>query len=93
MKWLKRLISGVDPSCSCNGMSTASVGRGLNTPQRLEAGGLNINIVRASNGTVAQFSRYDDKTDRSYQTMHIITDDEDFTESISNIISMEIMKT
>lgn len=53
---------------------------------------LNINIVSVRGGRIVRFSHYDRKTDRSDQTTYIISDEEEFTESLTKLIVMETMK-
>ena len=55
-------------------------------------GGLNMSVYTADGGYVIQFNHYDHKIDRNHQSLHIISNDEDFPERISQIITMELIK-
>ena len=54
--------------------------------------GLNMSVYPADGGHIVQFNHYDHKIDRSYQSLHIINNDEDFAERISQIITLELIK-
>ena len=54
--------------------------------------GLNMTVHPADGGYIVQFNHYDHKIDRSFQSLHIITNDEDFAERISQIITLELIK-
>jgi hypothetical protein len=53
---------------------------------------LNFKIYSAVGGKVAEFRRYDRKSERSDSTTYIITDEQDFGECISRIATMERLK-
>jgi hypothetical protein len=55
-------------------------------------GGLNMTVYSADGGYVVQFNHYDNKIDRSYQNLHIIGHNEDFSDRISQIITLELIK-
>ena len=53
---------------------------------------LNFKIYNAVGGKVVEFRQYDRKTDRSNCQTYIITNDQDFGNSISKIATLEMMK-
>ena len=53
---------------------------------------LNFRVFSAVGGKVVEFRRYDRKTDRNDTTSYIITNDQDFGERISKIVTMESIK-
>ena len=53
---------------------------------------LNFKVYSAVGGKVAEFRRYNRKSDRSDSTTYIITDEQDFGECISKIATMERLK-
>lgn len=53
---------------------------------------LNFRVFNAVGGQVVEFRRYDRKTDRSDTTTYIITKDQDFSDKISKIANMEMLK-
>lgn len=55
-------------------------------------GGLNMSVYAADGGYVIQFNHYDHRIDRNHQSLHIIGNDEDFPERISQIITLELIK-
>ena len=54
---------------------------------------LNFRVFKAVGGRVVEFRRYDRKTDRNDTSTYIITDDEDFGDSIARISTMENLKS
>jgi hypothetical protein len=53
---------------------------------------LNVQITKASGGKIVRFTKYDRHTDRHHDTIYVISNDEDFTESMTKLINMEMMK-
>jgi len=56
------------------------------------ANGLNLSVYKADGGTVIEFRQYDYKTDRHVNSLHVITDQDNFAERLSQIITLELMK-
>lgn len=61
-----------------------------------ELGGLQINITRASNGFVVRtYNRYSEYAAKHVKdhapTLHLITDQEDFTVALTQIITMQCL--
>lgn len=53
---------------------------------------LNIQILKAAGGTIVRFEQYDDTKDQRNSKVYVISDDEEFTESLNKIILLEMMK-
>ena len=60
-------------------------------PDQLNMDGLNITIHNANGGYVAQFRRYDTKTDRNSAQLYVITSDQKFEEALAHCIAMECL--
>ena len=59
---------------------------------RICADGMNIKIWGATGGHIVEFRRYDHKIDRHDNRMYIISADQNFSESLTRIISMEMYR-
>ena len=73
-------------------MATAgsiSIGRG---PSLDNDRGIRFQVYKASGGMIIETSTYDRHKDRSYTSLHIITEDKDLGQEISKIITMESLK-
>jgi hypothetical protein len=53
---------------------------------------LRFEIHQASGGRVVQTRRYDEKKDRHFENLYIITNDQDFGREIDKIITMEALR-
>ena len=53
---------------------------------------LRFEIHQASGGRVVQTRRYDEKKDRHFENLYIITSDQDFGREIDKIITMEALR-
>lgn len=54
--------------------------------------GMTFNIHRASGGLVVEHSHYDEKLDKHNQSLYIITDEQDLGESLSKIVTIEMLR-
>jgi hypothetical protein len=73
-------------------MATANsigIGRG---PSLDNDRGIRFQVYKASGGMIIETSTYDRHKDRSYTSLHIITEDKDLGQEISKIITMESLK-
>lgn len=64
----------------------------VSNPQFEQDGGLNIQVWKAIGGRIVTFSKYDSKLDRSNRTTYIITDDENFEQSLTRIMTLESLR-
>lgn len=53
---------------------------------------LRFAVYNASGGKIVEISHYDSRTDRHHTSLHIITSDEDFGESLGKIAFLEVIK-
>ncbi len=59
---------------------------------RLSSEGMRLQIYRASGGYVVETRNYDQIKDRSFHTMHVITEDQDLGDALGKIVMMEALK-
>lgn len=70
---------------------------GADVPQiveadRLSSEGMRMQIYKASGGYVVETRLYDSHKDRHFNSMHVITEDQDLGDAIGKIIMMEALK-
>lgn len=53
---------------------------------------MRLNVYRASGGVVIEARTYDPQRDRSHQSLHVITHDQDLAASLDRIITMESLR-
>jgi hypothetical protein len=53
---------------------------------------MNFQICRATGGYIVEYSNYDRKRDEHNRHLHIITDAQDLGDSISKIVTIEILR-
>ena len=61
-------------------------------PSRLDSNGLRLQIYKANGGFVVETRRYDNQKDQNYNTMHVITEEQDLGESLGKIVMMEALR-
>ena len=61
-------------------------------PASLDSNGMRLQIYKASGGFVVETRRYDERTDRHDNTMHVITENEDLGERLGKIVMMEALR-
>jgi hypothetical protein len=54
---------------------------------------MNFNVMPASGGVVISINKYDRKTGRHTENLHVIHDDEDIATNIGQIVSLELLKS
>ena len=59
---------------------------------RLSSDGMRLQIYKASGGYVVETRSYDSHKDRHFNTMHVITEDQDLGDSLGKIVMMEALK-
>ena len=88
MRWLKRKLS--------NWLNESHRGELVASPPRdatLNANtAMTFGIYNASGGKIVEFRRYDNRTDRTTYSLHIVPDEEDFGELIAKISTMEMLR-
>ena len=58
----------------------------------LESDGMRLQIYKASGGYVVETRTYDRNKDRSHNTMHVITEDQDLGDALGKIVMMEALR-
>jgi len=58
----------------------------------ISAEGLNVTIYGATGGQIVEFRKYDNKRDRNESKVYVIPTEQNFVESFSKIVSMEMMR-
>jgi hypothetical protein len=58
----------------------------------LSSEGMRMQIYRASGGYVVETRNYDSHKDRHFNTMHVITEDQDLGEKLGQIVMVEALK-
>jgi hypothetical protein len=53
---------------------------------------IKFTVHKASGGYVVETSYFDEKTDRQYYNLHIITDEEDFNQELGKAVFMDMLK-
>ena len=59
---------------------------------RFSSDGMRMQIYKASGGYVVETRSYDSHKDRHFNSMHVITEDQDLGDAIGKIIMMEALK-
>ncbi len=59
---------------------------------KLQSDGMRLQIYKASGGFVVETRSYDRHKDRNYNTIHVITEDQDLGEALGRIVMMEALK-
>ncbi len=59
---------------------------------RLSSDGMRMQIYRASGRYVVETRSYDSHKDRNFNTMHVITEDQDLGDALGKIVMMEALR-
>lgn len=91
MNWLKRKInSWLASEQDCYAVPMAiSKGNQIDSPR---GGKMTFNVYKAQGGHVVEFSTYDERTDNHRHSLHLINDNDDFSETLGKIVFMETLK-
>lgn len=60
---------------------------------QLQSDGMRLQIYRASGGYVVETRSYDRVKDRSHNTMHVVTEDQDLGDALGKIVMMEALRS
>ena len=85
-KWLYNWLNSVNDTGK---IARIQSDQPLVSSSRIESRGMNFSVYRANGGYVIEHRVYDRKTDRSDNSLHIITDEKDLGEEIAKIITFE----
>jgi hypothetical protein len=78
--------SGQDIMVSAKNSVVSTRGRSI------DGRGMNFTIHSANGGYVMEYSKYDEKTDRNTNTLHIINSDQDLGQGIAHVITLEMLR-
>ncbi len=97
MKWLKRRLrnwinSDYDEPDRAETLSSNRVSKVRVNDSFEGDGGLTIRLYKANGGRIVNFNHYDRKTDRNYNSVYIVTDEQDFERELGKMITMESMR-
>jgi len=96
MKWLKRRLRNWINSDYDEPDSPGTLRSNRATVRANDAfesdGGLTIRLYKANGGRIVNFNHYDRKTDRNYNSVYIVTDEQDFERELGKMITMESMR-
>lgn len=96
VRWIKRDWYNCEDELRCEeAMPTAnyssgskiSSSRSIESPVRF-----NFTVIPASGGRIVEFNTYDHQKDRSFNTVHVIPDEADFSNELTKIVSIELLK-
>jgi hypothetical protein len=85
-RWLRNWLNNYDSAEP--EQSKLSVGRSLGDHRDT----MHFNICRATGGYIVEYNNYDRKRDEHTRNLHIITEDQDLGESISKIVTIEMLR-
>lgn len=88
-KWLHRIYSNKLHEKS----EITSASKLITRSQSLESRGMNFTLYRANGGYIIEHRVYDSKTDRSNNSLHIVTDEKNLGEEIAKIITFENLRS
>jgi hypothetical protein len=100
MNWFKRKVAEWatrelrEEAAYSNQTAGLAIPKGLSSRNNIGSNNnkLHFAVYKAQGGHVVEFNHYDQKTDRHYEALHIITDQEDFAKELGNIVFMECLQ-
>lgn len=92
-KWLTNLMRDEGHYPEENKIAAGRpIGLTTKSHDAMSSQGLNCTLYKANGGTVVEFRNYDVRTDRNNCSLHVIPDSEDFGNSFSKIVTVELMR-
>lgn len=83
-KWLRRKLENThDLSCETIPETRSA---------RIKSNGMDFSVYRASGGYIVEYHRYDRKSDDREHKLHIITEDTDLGQGLSQVITLEMLR-
>jgi hypothetical protein len=86
-RWLRNWLSEFDAEQPVHSKAS-TVGRSIGDHRDA----MNFQICRATGGYIVEYSSYDRKRDEHNRHLHIITDEQDLGDSISKIVTIELLR-
>ena len=94
--WLRRILYNfINYPEESQIVPVSKHGRNLTLSKRTPDEGddsFNFTVYNANGGKIVEVKNYDENKDRWHRSLHIITSDEDFGESIGKIVFVEMLK-
>lgn len=97
MNWLKKIVlkwADNERYADVPQLSSAKATRGGVAVNRLDTNrnGLTFTVHKAAGGHIVRFHMYDERNDRHEESLHIITDQDDFSDTLGKIVFMECLR-
>ena len=89
MRWLKRKLRRWLDDDKVQAVCEPAIVRS----NHIDIDGISFNVMQATGGVIVQTRQYNSKTDRNMYSTHIITDQENLSERIGQIVSIELLKS
>lgn len=94
-QWLRRVLynflhENPEPSIPVAKMSRNSISARRSPDEGDDS--FTFTVYNANGGKIVEVKNYDEKHDRWNRSLHIVTSDEDFGESIGKIVFLEMLK-
>jgi hypothetical protein len=77
---------------SDDGNELDTIGQDVVETSRLDSDGMRLQIYKASGGYVVETRSYDRHKDRSFNSMHVITENQDLGDALGKIVMMEALR-
>jgi hypothetical protein len=101
MKWLKKIVYKWSQEGKRhyheneNDRVIGSLSTNLAVPSRnfnSNRDGMSFTVHKAAGGHIVKFQTYNERTDNTEESLHIINDTEDFSDSLGKIVFMECLR-
>lgn len=97
MKWLSKFVHKLAQQGSYYNESSIQGGKALSSVVEETSldrqNGMHFVVFKANGGHVIEFRKYDRKTDRNNNSLHIVTPEQDLGQQIAQIITFESLHT
>ena len=87
-RWLRNWLNNVEDTETIQSMLYVTADR----DSTFESNPLRLNVYRAAGGIIIEAKTWDEKRDRTHNTLHVIPHDQDLARSIDRIITMESLR-
>ena len=92
--WLRNWLYNVEDAETIHSMASnkARLYVTADRDSTFESNPLRLNVYRAAGGIIVEAKTWDEKRDRTHNTLHVIPHDQDLAKSIDRIITMESLR-
>ena len=92
-RWLRNWLNNVEDTEAIQMASNkARLYVTADRDSTFESNPLRLNVYRAAGGIIVEAKTWDEKRDRTHNTLHVIPHDQDLAKSIDRIITMESLR-